>query len=499
MKPLRPSKKWVLAAIGLLLALLILKIVLFLTAKPKITVDYVAEYNRTARPQNYDPNDNAAPYYQKTFDAFVDMPNELRKLYTNWPTDFNESDQNTLRQWLASNEQAFEHFRDACRKPYYWLERKSERDNSVAGIKLAELNIFRELTKAMLWDAKIKAIQGQFQPAFENILTCYSAGRHKCRPNLLLTEQLNGLELKKEALDSALVILNNTKVKDKALGFLQNALQSKLNTDDYIPSIQTEKYLLYDVLQRKFIDNGKGTGRLAFNVDLEYITLGGIWPNLKQKLYYCFIGPTKNEIEEQIKQAITISDSIMTKTPWQTKSEHSDYLKEIQKIKESSYFLEHIDKSTERIFDSYHKTKAQTEALITVLAILRFNIAKENLPETLDELVSTGYLKAVPSDPYSSGPLVYKLTEDNFKLYSIGKDFSDDGGVIEVVNTARQGPGFKRTIIIPRVYSPDIVYRPYKEFNKLRHEFTVEEVKRLKVEREAESRKKIEEPNQAEP
>ena len=499
MKALRPSIKWVLTFFGVLLVLFILKVVLLLTSKPKITVNYVAEYNRTSRPQDYDPNEDAAPYYQKAFDAFVDMPGKVRRLYTNWPTDFNETDQNTLRHWVASNEQAFEHFRDACRKPYYWMERKSGKDNSVIDIKLAELNIFRELTRAMLWDAKIKAIQGQFQPAFENILTCYSAGRHKCRPNLLLTEQLNGLELKKEALDSALVILNNTKVKDKALGFLQNALQSKLNTDDYIPSIQTKTYLLYDVLQRKFIDNGKGTGRLAFNVNLEYITLGGIWPNLKRKLYYCFKGPTRNEIVEQIEQAITMYDPIMTKTPWQTKNEGSDYLKEIQKIKEGSYFLEHIGESTESIFYSYHKTKAQTEALITIIAILRFNNAKGYLPETLDELVSTGYLKAVPSDPYSSGPLVYKRTEDNFKLYSVGKDYSDDGGVIEIVNKARQEPGFKRTFIIPQVYSPDIVYWPFKEFKKLRHEFTVEEVKRLKAEREQEALKKIEEPNQADP
>jgi len=498
MKALRPSIKWILAAFGVLLALFILKIVLLLTAKPKITVNYVSEYNRTSRPQNYDPNKNAAPYYQNAFDAFVDMPREVRRLYTNWPTDFNESDQNTLSQWVASNEQAFEHFRDACRKPYYWLERKSGKDNSILDIMLPELNPFRELTRAILWDAKIKAIQGQFQPAFENILTCYSAGRHKCRPNLLLTDQHNGLNIKKEAVDSALVILNNTNVEDKALGFLQNALQSKLNTDDYIPSIRAEKYLLYDALQRTFIDNGKGTGRLAFNVDLEYITLGGIWTNLKHKLYYCFIGPTRNEIVEQIEQGIAMYDSIMTKTPWQTKSEGSDYLKEIQIIKEGSYFLEHIGESAKSIFYSYHKTKAQTEALITILAILRFNIAKGYLPETLNELVSMDYLKAVPSDPYSSGPLVYKRIEDNFKLYGIGKDFSDDGGVIEVVNTARKMPGFRGKTLIPQVHSPDIVYWPYKEFNKLRHEFTVEEVKRLKADREQETRKKIEEPNQAE-
>ena len=113
MKPLRASIKWIIAAFGILLIIFIFKVVLFLTAKPKITVDYVAEYNRTSRPQNYDPNENAATYYQKAFEAFVDMPGKVRRLNTNWPTDFNETDQNTLKQWVAANEQAFEYFRDA--------------------------------------------------------------------------------------------------------------------------------------------------------------------------------------------------------------------------------------------------------------------------------------------------------------------------------------------------------------------------------------------------
>lgn len=162
MKALRPIKKWVLAAIGLLLALLVLKIVLILTAKPKIKVDYVAEYNRTARPQDYDTNENAAEDYQKAYDAFVEMPSQLRWPLKNWPTDFNESDQDTLSQRLASNEHAFEYFREASCKPYYWLARKSERDNTVAGIMFPELDSFRQLTRALLWDAKIKATHGQF-------------------------------------------------------------------------------------------------------------------------------------------------------------------------------------------------------------------------------------------------------------------------------------------------------------------------------------------------
>jgi len=107
MRILRQNKKWLLVISVALLAILAVKTTLFLTAKPKITVDYVAEYNRTARPQDYDPNDNAAPYYQKAFDAFVDMPDELRKPHINWPTDFNDAEQALLEKWLISNTLAF--------------------------------------------------------------------------------------------------------------------------------------------------------------------------------------------------------------------------------------------------------------------------------------------------------------------------------------------------------------------------------------------------------
>ena len=118
--------------IGLLLALLILKIAFFLTAKPKVTVDYVAEYNKITRPANYDPNDNAAPYYQKALDVFVKVPYErggmerylaLTGIY--WPADLDNSERAYLESWLASNSQALEYFKIAANKPYYWLEKQT--------------------------------------------------------------------------------------------------------------------------------------------------------------------------------------------------------------------------------------------------------------------------------------------------------------------------------------------------------------------------------------
>jgi hypothetical protein len=502
MKPLRASIKWVIAAFGVLLVLFILKIVLFLTAKPKITVDYVAEYNRTSRPRNYDPNDNAAPNYQKAFDAFVDMPDELRKPYINWPADFNDIEQALLEKWIISNTLAFEYFREALNKPYYWIERESEKDNSVGGMTLPELAQLRKLTETLIWDAKLKTIEGQFQHAFEDVLCCYRAGSHKCRPNLLLMEQHTGLRIKQDAVHGSLVILDRSKADSKALKFLQDNLKKELDKDTYIPGSQAEKLYQYDKLQRTFIDNGKGTGRLWWRIGFDVVMpIAGEDKIYENKIKMsCFTGPTRKQVVEQIEQTSALFNQVMEKTPWQIKDEGQDYFREIDKINKRHFSLKILDIGIidpTSIFHSYHKTRAQVEALIATLAVFRFKADTDQFPESLNELVSSDYLKAVPRDPYSSGPLVYKRTEDNFKLYSIGKDFSDDGGLIEVVNTSRKMQGFRETPIIPHVHSPDIVYWPVKEFNKLRYEFTVEEVKRLKAEREAETRKRIEEPNQA--
>ena len=38
------------------------------------------------------------------------------------------------------------------------------------------------------------------------------------------------------------------------------------------------------------------------------------------------------------------------------------------------------------------------------------------------------YLSQVPEDPYGDGPLIYRRTEGEFILYSVGADGEDDGG-----------------------------------------------------------------------
>jgi len=76
------------------------------------------------------------------------------------------------------------------------------------------------------------------------------------------------------------------------------------------------------------------------------------------------------------------------------------------------------------VFAVSHNTM---RVLITRLAIRRFEIDQGRLPGSLEELAPR-YLPAVPRDPFSGGPLVYRRSAEGYRLYSLGKNRLDDGG-----------------------------------------------------------------------
>ena len=85
--------------------------------------------------------------------------------------------------------------------------------------------------------------------------------------------------------------------------------------------------------------------------------------------------------------------------------------------------------AVDRASDLGFRGQALHEAVITVLTLKRWQKERGMYPQTLTALVQAGYLETIPDDPYSAGPLRYELRGDYFVLYSLGKDFDDDGGV----------------------------------------------------------------------
>jgi hypothetical protein len=78
--------------------------------------------------------------------------------------------------------------------------------------------------------------------------------------------------------------------------------------------------------------------------------------------------------------------------------------------------------------DHAHCEAAAAQAQ-TVLMLRRYANEHETYPETLDSLVPD-YLSTLPIDPFSGTPLEYSRTGNGFLLYSVGRNRTDDGGVI---------------------------------------------------------------------
>ena len=88
-------------------------------------------------------------------------------------------------------------------------------------------------------------------------------------------------------------------------------------------------------------------------------------------------------------------------------------------------------KSLRAIEASFGKKQARSVAalrlVLTELAIRGYQAKNGKPPEALAELVPA-WLPAVPLDPFSQQPLVYRVSTNGFLLYSVGPDGKDDQG-----------------------------------------------------------------------
>lgn len=82
-----------------------------------------------------------------------------------------------------------------------------------------------------------------------------------------------------------------------------------------------------------------------------------------------------------------------------------------------------------KLLSAHARYIALVRATIAAIACERYRIANGKWPETLEALVPT-YLDAVPLDPYTGKPLLYRVLSDGAVVYSVGRNMIDDGGAV---------------------------------------------------------------------
>jgi hypothetical protein len=387
---------------------------------------------------------NAALFYQDAIKLYVKGSDEQVKLVSKkgWPADFPAGEQQLLREWVQSNSQALSQLELGSKKPYCWLQLSSVHDGSpVDGTLMAVLpgwTEYRYLGQAITVRARFSAAEGNIDKALTDVVTCYCCGMHLMGPNKMSIEQLVGIGIRGLAVQTAFDILDRTKPNKDLLAALQRQMEWLSTNESYIPDFRADKFTVLDIIQRIFTDDGKGDGQIdlpaanailptAFDMVMPR-GAGGVHGVPFESLVRGLRRRQTTETEEKFSKYLDLASR---KTPWQWKAENVE--EEIQKIAKENALVEMFCPLSPRIAQVFARCRADTEGLITTLALLRYKADKGQFPEKLDELVSAGYLKILRSDPFSGKPFggrpfAYKRVGQDFVLYSFGTNLKDDGG-----------------------------------------------------------------------
>ncbi len=437
------------------IACLVMYLIWFFSGKPNITVDYVAELNRMVRPAS-DESLNAAPFYNKAVQLYEEKSSdEIPELLGTKYNEATTKQKKTIEKWLNDNKEIFDLVIAGTGKPYYWQEYKESEGREgegVVSVIMPNLAEFLKITYALRWRAWLSAENGLYEDAFNDVTICYRLGQH-LSGDLTLVEQLVGLALETLSLRTLREILSEHQVDSTTLATLQSDFERIVADKDFVISIKTEKLLAYDEIQRCFTEDRFGGGHLylpriaglggpdVFEWDeqlVELLSSPEDWLGATKAL---FMHPNKLETREVAERYYAWAETIINKSPAQLRAQGIDVEKENMGLTKDNILMEILSPAIGKINKRSHRTKAEVEATLAIVALLRFKLDTGGYPENLDKLVQAGYLKELPIDPFSDELLIYKKVDSNFLLYSVGPNFADDAGESEMGDKGTPKPG----------------------------------------------------------
>ena len=341
-----------------------------------------------------------------------------------------------ISPWIKQNEAAWREFAAGALKPYCYNAYQydpNSMDHWSSRIFAPQRPTLRKLAWLGIWRSRINVKQGQIQQGFEDCLTVARAGSH-WQGKGRIDQQLSGQSMSSLASQEILHIAATQNLPATDLKQLQQQL-SRIYPEGYPHmNMEAERLVFLDTIQRVFTDGGFGDGHLIPDRYMD-IFEPRTYDNIEWRMLVSpgatIAGIVHARRDETIRKGNEIYDQynqMCKMTPYEKYARGIDdeiYLN----LPHQRYFL--IYRLMRGIYPSSefgYGSEALYQATIVTLALKRWRLEKNKYPETLSELIAAGFLKALPADPYSDKPLVYKKTDDDFIIYSVGRNFTDDGG-----------------------------------------------------------------------
>jgi hypothetical protein len=409
-------------AAGIAIVLLIAYIGVLFTGRPSITVDYVARLNEFVRP-TADERLNAAPLYKRAGELIVKDSNDLPMP---WPERPNKEQLQRLAVWVAQNEPAIKLAIEGNQKPYYWPMYTSK-SGQMLDMQVPDLAPYRPIAYAICAKAYLDASRGDMQSATAMLEESLTFSHRICARGTLI-EQLVSWAVSGVTFRTAEAIVSDFSPDSRTLAALQERMEQAFWKADFHMSIEGEKMMVGDVVQRTYTGSGHiylpaCAGWMSY---ISSTSAGAFWKLVAT--LWALSAPGKDATLEAASVFMLECERVASMTPYQARQAGIDMDVAADKMARRHVIFRGFLPSYEKMWRHSCVAGTTGEAVIAVIAIHRWRLDKGDLPQNLDELRQGGYIKTMPMDPWSDGPLIYRRTVDGFILYSVGTNFSDDGG-----------------------------------------------------------------------
>jgi hypothetical protein len=415
----------------------------FLTGKPSISVDYVALINQMSKPEISD-GDNAWPHYERAIGLFVAPAVELEELLqlrrpqSNEDKGFaslTETERAKMVEWIEQNEEAWQHVVRAGSKPYLW--RKYEvgsrnKDKWTIGILLPNLKSLKSVAMLGIWRARIAMEEGRVRQAMQDSVAVAQFAAH-WQQRTTLVERLTALAAAEHAHEHILTAVETGNLSDADIRDLHQQLLQMYPQGFPLIDMESERLMFLDTVQQVFTDGGPGGGHLIPERFADLLrNVGGRNQAAISESRSVLLSLIHAGRDETLAKGNELYDRLIEvsrTTPYEKRlHDYPDSKDLVLATPKYRYFVLRFVPAFDNLQRSAFHCKTLHEATLTVLALQRHRLEKNEYPEKLDELITAGHLEQLPMDPYSDKSLVYRRTEDSFTLYSIGENFTDDGG-----------------------------------------------------------------------
>lgn len=323
---------------------------------------------------------------------------------------------------------------------------KDVKNPDLISILLPAIGELRHASYVLLYRARAASAEGRVDDALVDLVAIHGTGRQLLARKTLI-EQLVGASMVRYSLSDLRDVLSQHQSELTAgqISMLRSSSIFTTPPESFAMFTDGERLAMLDTIQRVFTDDGTGDGVLSLPEYQQYTSMvtgeaediGEFQRFMNAAMPLLHAG--RKETLAKYEEVWADATSRLSKPMYTRERQAADA--PIEAIINDPWLKVRFGLIT-KMLPSLHRAdllldEAAMEQAATELtvAVLDYRLAKGSLPASLEALLPQ-FIDAVPTDIYDGKPLKYQrdpADANAFVLYSIGRNFLDDGAWDETI------------------------------------------------------------------